>query len=133
MQSLHKSLSEICLSSHLEGLNYCGGILTTNCTKCGSQALHYVTFEDGKPLEIEEDKIRCMTCKQTIKDEQKVCILYSYLLIILFMMCFYRRFEWKVSCYRCTVCLCVCTGFMSLVKHNYQLPVIYLPLWEIML
>ena len=74
MQSLHDSLSEICRSSHLEGLNYCGGILKTHC-KCGPQTLHYATFEDGKPSKIQEDNVRCTTCKQPIKDEQRVCIL----------------------------------------------------------
>ena len=74
---LHKSLSEICSSSHLEGLNYYGGLSKTHC-KCGPQTLHYATFKNGKPSEIKEDKIKCMKCKQPIKDEQKVGI--SYLL-----------------------------------------------------
>ena len=69
---LHKYLTDICCDSRLKGLQYVGGISTNICCKPGKPTLHYVKFKNGKNSEDDEDDVRCISCKQKIKEEQKL-------------------------------------------------------------
>ena len=69
---LHDYLADICRDSHLEGLQYVGGISGNICCQPRKPTLHYVEFKNGKNLEHDEDEVWCISCKQKIKEEQKL-------------------------------------------------------------
>ena len=72
MLMLHGYLADICHESHLEGLQYVGGISRNVCYQPGKSTLQYVEFKSGKNLEHDEDDVRCISCKQKIKEGQKL-------------------------------------------------------------